>query len=180
MLATQRQNASFKYLLALHNLEYPDLSTQSMYFSQNHANIAGSTLYGGLLDRRAVSPFAEVHNKYSRDFRGDGIAYFKNVSIFEHYYDHCDYNNYYNYDYNNFYDYYNIMTTILRTVQTSHLIQFECAFASMLTKAMTASTNTTLRLKRDKRSHSQLLLLIRMANQLVQPSKPPSTSLRVV
>ena len=53
-----------------------------MHFSQNHANISGSTLYGGLLDRCAVSPFAEVHNKYPRAFkgRGDGIAYFKNVS----------------------------------------------------------------------------------------------------
>ena len=53
-----------------------------MHFSQNHANISGSTLYGGLLDRCAVSPFAEVHNKYPQDFkdRGDGIAYFKNVS----------------------------------------------------------------------------------------------------
>ena len=53
-----------------------------MHFSQNHAKISGSTLYGGLLDRCAVSPFAEVHNKYPHDFkdRGDGIAYFKDVS----------------------------------------------------------------------------------------------------
>jgi hypothetical protein len=53
-----------------------------MHFSQNHANISGSTLYGGLLDRCTVSPFAEVHNKYPHNFkdRGDGIAYFKNVS----------------------------------------------------------------------------------------------------
>ena len=58
------------------------IRTQSMHFSQNHANISGSTLYGGLLDRCAVSPFAEVHNKYPCAFRngGDGIAYFKNVS----------------------------------------------------------------------------------------------------
>ena len=57
---------------------------QSMHFSQNHANISGSTLYGGLLDRCAVSPFAELHIKYphARAFkgRGDGIAYIKNVS----------------------------------------------------------------------------------------------------
>ena len=58
------------------------IKTQSMHFSQNHANISGSTLYGGLLDRCAVSPFAEVHINYPHDFknRGDGIAYFKNVS----------------------------------------------------------------------------------------------------
>ena len=66
--ASNTETECFFQVLALHNLEYPDLSTQSMYFSQNHANIiAGSTLYGGLLDRCAVSPFAEVHNKYSRD-----------------------------------------------------------------------------------------------------------------
>ena len=57
---------------------------QSMHFSQNHANISGSTLYGGLLDRCAVSPFAEVFIKYPRarafKDRGDGIAYIKNVS----------------------------------------------------------------------------------------------------
>jgi hypothetical protein len=55
---------------------------QSMHFSQNHANISGSTLDGGLLDRCAVSPFAEIHSKYPSAFkdRGHGIAYFRNVS----------------------------------------------------------------------------------------------------
>ena len=58
------------------------IRTQSMHFSQNHTDISGSTLYGGLLDRCAVSPFAEVHRKYPHAFkgRGDGIGYFKNVS----------------------------------------------------------------------------------------------------
>ena len=59
-----------------------------MYFSDNIANISGSTLYGGLLDRCAVSPFAEVYSKYAPDNfniernnpRGGGIAYFKKVS----------------------------------------------------------------------------------------------------
>ena len=76
-----------------------NIRTQSMHISQNHANISGSTLYGGLLDRCAVSPFAEVHIKYPRDFkyRGDGIAYFKNVSTFTYY------NSYY-YDYYYYYD----------------------------------------------------------------------------
>jgi predicted outer membrane repeat protein len=71
----------FFQVLALYTDENPFLP-QSMNFSQNHANISGSTLYGGLLDRCAVSPFAEVHNKYPHDFkdRGGGIAYFKNVS----------------------------------------------------------------------------------------------------
>ena len=73
--------------LALYNFDLEglrtDIWTQSMHFSQNHASISGSTLYGGLLDRCAVSPFADVHNKYLHAFkdRGGGIAYFKNVSI---------------------------------------------------------------------------------------------------
>ena len=72
----------FFQVLALYSHENQNLGTQCMHFSQNHANISGSTLYGGLLDRCAVSPVAEVHNKYPRAFkdRGGGIAYFKNVS----------------------------------------------------------------------------------------------------
>ena len=65
------------------SIESNRLKTQSIYFSQNYANIAGSTLYGGLLDRCAVSQFAEVHRRYTvcdhKDRRG-GITYFKNVS----------------------------------------------------------------------------------------------------
>ena len=52
----------------------------SMNFFQNHANISGSTLYGGLLDRCAVSQFAEINEKYAHDNIG-GIAYLRNVSI---------------------------------------------------------------------------------------------------
>ena len=81
--ASSTETECFFQVLALYSHEHPHLSTQSMHFSQNHANISGSILYGGLLDRCAVSPFAEVHSKYPRAFkdRGDGIAYFKNVSI---------------------------------------------------------------------------------------------------
>ena len=95
----------FFQVLDLHNSDespylmvIQSLSTQSMYFSQNHAIVSGSTLYGGLLDRCAVSPFAEVHNKYPRDFkdRGDGVAYFKNVST--------PTNTYYTYNYSLGYD----------------------------------------------------------------------------
>ena len=73
----------FFQVLAIHSREGDDLTTQSIYFSQNYANIEGSTLYGGLLDRCAVSPFAEVHRKYTAyDYkdRDGGIAYFRNVS----------------------------------------------------------------------------------------------------
>ena len=54
---------------------------QCIYFSQNHASTFGSTLYGGLLDRCAVNKFAEVNHKYTHEHNGDGISYFKNVTI---------------------------------------------------------------------------------------------------
>ena len=97
--ASNTETECFFQVLALYNYEFSNLRIQSMHFSQNHANISGSTLYGGLLDRCAVSPFAEVHIKYPHDFkdRGDGIAYFKNVSTFTYY------NSYY-YDYYDYYD----------------------------------------------------------------------------
>ena len=66
-----------------HSGELNHLKTQSIYFSQNYATMSGSTLYGGLLDRCAVSQFAEVHKKYTAyDYidRDGGIAYFGNVS----------------------------------------------------------------------------------------------------
>ena len=73
----------FFQVLAIHSAESNRLKTQSIYFSQNYATMSGSTLYGGLLDRCAVSQFAEVHSKYTAyDYkdRDGGIAYFRNVS----------------------------------------------------------------------------------------------------
>ena len=80
--ASSTETECFFQVLALYSSEFSLINTQSMHFSQNHANISGSTLYGGLLDRCAVSPVAEVHNKYPHAFKdgGGGIAYFKNVS----------------------------------------------------------------------------------------------------
>ena len=75
----------FFQVLALYddeNLDIRDVKTQSMYFSKNSANMSGSTLYGGLLDRCAVSKFAEYYKRYAHDSKDiGGIAYFKNVSI---------------------------------------------------------------------------------------------------
>ena len=56
-----------------------NFSTQCMHFSRNHAKISGSILFGGLLDRCAVSPFAEVHKKYHTPDSTGGVSYFKNV-----------------------------------------------------------------------------------------------------
>ena len=130
--------------------------TQSMNFSQNHANVSGSTLYGGLLDRCAVSPLILL-KYFTRGTHLDLVVMaLLTLRMCPH-----------------------LKSHIPQTSQF-HLIQSECAFASMPIKTMTAATSITLRLKRDKHPHSQLLLSIRLANQLVQPSKPPSTSLRVV
>ena len=73
----------FFQVVALYTVSVPyDLNPQSVYFSQNHANTSGSTLYGGLLDRCAVSQYAEIYMKYNDNNieRGGGIAYFRNIS----------------------------------------------------------------------------------------------------
>ena len=57
-----------------------NFSTQCMHFSRNHAKSSGSILFGGLLDRCAVSPFAEIHKKYHTPNSTGGVSYFKNVS----------------------------------------------------------------------------------------------------
>ena len=55
---------------------------QCIYFSQNYANISGSTLYGGLLDRCSLNQAAEVNYMYyEKYYNGIGNAYFKNISI---------------------------------------------------------------------------------------------------
>ena len=64
-----------------HAYDIVNLATQSMYFSQNYASISGSKLYGGLLDRCAVSVFAEIYKKYASESIIGGNAYFKNVSL---------------------------------------------------------------------------------------------------
>ena len=84
--ASEPRTECFFQVLAIHNREsYNSLKTQSIYFSHNYATMSGSTLYGGLLDRCAVSQFAEVHTKYTAyDYkdRDGGIAYFKNVTYY--------------------------------------------------------------------------------------------------
>ena len=62
-----------------------NIETRSIYFFKNYASNSGSNLYGGLLDRCAVSRFAEVHNKYREVYKdgGNGITYFGHVSSAE-------------------------------------------------------------------------------------------------
>ena len=67
----------FFQVLALHSHNRIDAKIQLIYFSHNQANVSGSTLYGGLLDRCVASQFAEV---YSKDPCG-GVAYLKGISL---------------------------------------------------------------------------------------------------
>ena len=70
--------AIYHYNIGSHN----HTPNRILSFSRNSASISGNILYGGLLDRCAVSPFAEydTHASYEKD-RGVGIAYLKNVSM---------------------------------------------------------------------------------------------------
>ena len=87
--ASDPKRECFFQILAIYDIDYfrEDINsnTQSIYFSHNYANIAGSTLYGGLLDRCVVSQFAEHYEKYAHgtNDRSSEIAYlyFKSVSI---------------------------------------------------------------------------------------------------
>ena len=64
------------------NLKYT--STSIVHFSYNHALYAGSTLFGGLLDRCIASSFAEIYLinniKTPNDKIHNGVSYFKAVS----------------------------------------------------------------------------------------------------
>ena len=73
-------------VIALHSIVGTFLDTRSIAFSGNIARISGSTMYGGLLDRCAVSQFAEVNNKHeikkqNYEYEGNGVAYFEDVSF---------------------------------------------------------------------------------------------------
>lgn len=74
----------FFQVLAIYDYSDERITIQSLSFLNNTAYISGSTLYGGLLDRCAVSQFAEVRKKHSPgqpdSYSGNGITYFKDVS----------------------------------------------------------------------------------------------------
>ena len=84
MCASDPKMGCFLQVLAIYKLLSSSwhLNTQSVYFARNYASLSGSILYGGLLDRCAISQFAEVYQKYSNDYgdRDNAIAYFMNVS----------------------------------------------------------------------------------------------------
>ena len=75
--ASEPKTECFFQVLAIHVIESERTKIQSIHFSQNYVNISGSTLYGGLLDRCAVSQFAEVQYKNKSS---NGVCYFKDIS----------------------------------------------------------------------------------------------------
>ena len=84
--ASDPKTECFFQVLAIHGKEAAHFRMQSMHFSQNNASISGSTLFGGILDRCAVSCFAEVHNKHdpylepNYECKGNGVSYFEDTS----------------------------------------------------------------------------------------------------
>ena len=68
----------FFQVMALH--QFPPFNiTRSISFSGNNALTSGSALFGGLLDRCTVSPFAEIHNIIEKHYE-NSIEYLRNTS----------------------------------------------------------------------------------------------------
>ena len=91
--ATTVETECFFQVLALYGgdnnriVSNRNTETQNIQFTQNHARVSGSTLYGGLLDRCTVSPFAEVRhiNRSYLRRRGEGKSYFDDIAISKYY-----------------------------------------------------------------------------------------------
>ena len=83
--STYRKSECFFQALAVHSYSNYNLKlvTKDIYFTQNSARYSdsGSTLYGGLLDRCAISPFAEVlYNNNYLEKDGTGLTYLKEIT----------------------------------------------------------------------------------------------------
>ena len=59
MCTSGSKTECFCHVLALYSQNHINMKKRYIIFSQNQANISGSILYRGLLDRCAVSPFAK-------------------------------------------------------------------------------------------------------------------------
>ena len=60
--------------LALHSVHDSSLIVRNTHFEGNTANTSGGTIYGGLLDRCTIIPYAQVFNKY-QNVSLDAITY---------------------------------------------------------------------------------------------------------
>ena len=70
----------FIQTLALH--DRLGLYLDNINFLENHAHISGPILFGGLLDRCTVSPFAEVYNNNMPTIV-NGVTYFQTISTLD-------------------------------------------------------------------------------------------------
>ena len=71
----------FYQVFAVHDVRSVNLNLLTTTFSDNYAHISGADLFGGLLDRCTVSPYAEVNLKYTHfDQRFLGVSYLLNTS----------------------------------------------------------------------------------------------------
>ena len=80
--ASDSKSECFLQVLTLYDYAIPIQAQSCIVFSENYANSSYSNLFGGLLDRCAVSQFAEVYRNYmSNDTDiSEGVAFFTNVS----------------------------------------------------------------------------------------------------
>ena len=75
----------FMQIVALHDELRSTLILDYVNFTDNYSQYSGSNLFGGLLDRCTVSPYAEVYSKYNPNFQQrpdiiSGVTYIKTVS----------------------------------------------------------------------------------------------------
>ena len=76
--------------LALHNEADADLILKNINFTENYAYSSGQVLFGGLLDRCTVSPFAEIYKRYNNSESQtradiiDGFSYLIETSTIIH------------------------------------------------------------------------------------------------
>ena len=71
-------NECFIQTLALHPLISGMVNTKNIFFSDNTASEQGANLFGGLLDRCILNPFAEVYRKQTTYY--SGVNYLGNIS----------------------------------------------------------------------------------------------------
>ena len=74
-----QKSECFFQMLSLHYLE-TNVLKEHIQFSQNYARYAGSTLYGGLLDRCTLNPLSPSLLESSREKIAEGLHYFKSTT----------------------------------------------------------------------------------------------------
>jgi len=79
-VASSKTNECFLQTLANHSSISPNLNTVNIRFFNNSARLAGSDLYGCLLDRCTVNPLAEAFLKDPNIMFMDGVSYIQYIT----------------------------------------------------------------------------------------------------